>query len=94
MDHIPLTTKFKMRHKKTRDEYWFDLMWGSKACGGGGWIGAVPFGEKRSHRNFGHSDNRVLVDPNDCIVWIVRQDGRLIMLEDEESDNGTTQDIQ
>lgn len=53
--------------KKT---YWFDVLWGNTAQQGGGYIGMLPIEERERKFSGGGSDNRILVDPNNCNIQL------------------------
>jgi uncharacterized phage protein (TIGR01671 family) len=61
--------KFKAYNRKTKNMWWFDLMWGNTSTHGSGWIGMLPIGETKEHSGgINGSDNRVQVDPTDCEI--------------------------
>ena len=60
--------KFKAFHKKTKQMYLFDIMWGNYGQGNG-YIGMIPFGETLDYGSFFTSKgNREMIDPNDCEI--------------------------
>jgi uncharacterized phage protein (TIGR01671 family) len=59
--------KFRAYNRKTKNMWWFDLMWGNTDTHGSGWIGMLPIGETKEHSGgINGSDNRTQVDPTDC----------------------------
>ena len=61
--------KFRAYNRKTKNMWWFDLMWGNTDTHGSGWIGMLPIGETREHSGgINGSDNRTQVDPTDCEI--------------------------
>lgn len=63
-----LQTKFKAIHKKTKETYWFDLMWGNKQNVGNGYIAMLPLGVELKQPSITYPDNRIGIDPNDCEI--------------------------
>jgi len=54
--------KFRVWSKTLKAMFWFDLMWGNHHAMGGGWIGAVPWGEERKYC----PSNIMALDPDEC----------------------------
>jgi uncharacterized phage protein (TIGR01671 family) len=56
--------RFRVWHKEQKQMYWFDIMWGD-LCLGRGYIGMIPFGEKRKTCGI-YRDDRIAIEPNSC----------------------------